>query len=518
VTVPSTIRRATVAMLPLLLVVAACSVGPSERPAVAARDGGPQVTTAPSPPKQSGVPGLGPQAQGSLEWADCTAQTVARLATPAPGTTFSCATMMVPLNAPNAAVPGPTRIALLSVGTGRIPLVVLNDAGGEPGTTFAARLALRMPPEMLHTFQIIGMDRRGTGQSDAPQCVSPQDRQTIVGFDPQAIAPAALQQLAASANSAMQGCLASLAERLQAYDASRTASDLEQLREQSDVPKLHTIGVGEAAQVLTTFAEVRPESVGRMVFDGAPNPTLDARAQSEAQAQGAEGTFDAFATDCVRRGCPLGPDPRRTVTDLVQRTRTAPLPASAGPVTAGMVVEALLLGLADRSGWPRLASALAAGASGDGAQLGAMAAPLVSGNAANPARLDADLITSCNDTQFRLPSQLSATTAESWVRTYPLFGGLFAQRLIRCSTWPLPQQAPAPPGANLPPIVVVSTAQDPLTPAQGTARIPDQLPSAVLVNWQGAGHGALLQSDCVIRAVSGFLTQGRVPVNGMACP
>lgn len=515
---PSIIRRATVAMLPLLLLAGACAAGPSSRPAVAARDGGQEVTTAPQPPKPSGVPGLGPQAQESLDWADCTAQTAARLGTPAPGMAFSCATMMAPLNAPNTAVPGPTRIALLSAGTGHIPLVVLNDAGGEPGTTVAARLASRMPPEMLSTFQVIGMDRRGTGQSDAPQCVTPQERQAIVGFDPDATDPPALQRLAASAGSAVQDCLTALTERLQAYDTSRTAADLEQLREQLGVPKLHAIGIGEASQVLTAFAEISPDSAGRMVFDGAPDPTLDARAQAEAQAQGAEAAFDTFAADCVRTACPLGPDPRRTVTDLVQRTRAAPLPAPAGPVTAGAVVEALLLGLADRSGWPDLTNALAAGTRGDGSRLGALAAPLVNGDAVEPARLDADLITNCNDTSFRLPSQLDASTSESWVRLYPLFGGLFAQRLIRCSTWPLPQQPPVPPNTNLPPIVVISTAQDPLTPAPGTARVPDQLPSAVLVNWQGAGHGALLQSNCVMAAVNGFLTQGKVPVNGMACP
>lgn len=515
---PSIGRRATVVMLPLLLLVASCAAGPSSRPAVAARDDGPEITTTSQAPSPPGVPGLGPPARESLNWADCTAQTADRLGTPVPGMTFACTTMLVPLNAPNSAVPGQTRIALLSAGTGRIPLVVLNDAGGEPGTTVAARLASRMPPGMLSTFQIIGMDRRGTGKSDAPQCVSPQDRQAIVGFDPDATDPAALQHLVASASSAMQGCLTELTERLQAYDTARTAGDLEQLRGQLGVPKLHAIGIGEASHVVTAFAEVAPDSAGRMVFDGAPDPTLDARTQAEAQAQGAEATFDAFAADCVRTGCPLGPDPRRTVTDLVQRTRATPLAAPAGPVPAGTIVEALLLGLADRSGWPDLANALAAGTRGDGSRLSALAAPLVSGDPANPARLDADLITGCNDTQFRLPSQLDASTSETWVRMYPLFGGLFAQRLIRCSTWPLPQQPPAAPNASLPPIVVISTAQDPVTPAQGTTRVPDQLPSAVLVNWQGAGHGALLRSDCVMRAVSGFLTQGKLPVNGMACP
>ncbi|WP_344923883.1 hypothetical protein [Saccharopolyspora gregorii] len=52
-----------------------------------------------------------------------------------------------------------------------------------------------------------------------------------------------------------QECLLDLDDRLQAYDSWRTAADLEELRLELDVPKLHAVGIGEATRVLTTYAQ-----------------------------------------------------------------------------------------------------------------------------------------------------------------------------------------------------------------------------------------------------------------------
>ncbi|GAA0541247.1 peptidase [Saccharopolyspora subtropica] len=516
---PRTTHRVGAVLLPLLLlVVAACSAGPSQRPAVAYHDGEQQIAPAPLPPRPAPVPPLGPPAEDSLSWEDCTDQTRAELGGLPPGMTFSCARLISTLDAPEAPTRGTARNALIRTGTG-VPLVVLGDIGGEPGTTFAARLATQLPPDLLRTFSIIGMDRRGTGESEAADCVPPAQREAIVGFDPRATDRAALDRLLESVREASQECLLTLDERLQAYDTWRTASDLEELRLELGVPKLHAIGRGEAARLLTTYAERFPGSVGRMVLDGAPDPTRDAIGQLESQAQSAEQTFDVFAADCVSRGCPLGPDPRRVVGDLVERTRSAPLSAPGTTVGAGRVVQAVLLGLSDRNAWPSLADALAAANRGDGAGLAAISAPLVSAQGINPPWLDGDLITSCNDTTLRVPPQRSGELAQDWVNRFPLFGGAFAQRVVWCGSWPVPQQPlPAPRRADLPPIPVISTANDPLMLSLGTDHMADQLPTGVLVRWQGAGHGALGRSRCVTDAVTRFLVAGTVPTEGMACP
>ena len=518
---PRNSHRVGALVLPLvLLMAAACSAGPSERPAVAYRDAEQQVPPAQRAPKPAPVPPLGSPGTDTLGWQDCTAQAQADVGQPMPaGLTVSCSRLLTSLDPPDAPGRGSARIAVNSIGRGAVPLVVVNDAAGEPGTAFAARLALRMPPELLNTFRIIGVDRRGTGQSEAADCVPPPEREAIVGFDPRASDRPALDRLLESVRSSSQECLLDLDDRLQAYDTWRTASDLEQLRVELGVPKLHAIGRGEGARVLSTYSVRYPVSVGRMVLDGAPDPVMDVVGQGEMQAQSAEGTFDAFAAQCTATGCPLGPDPRTAVSELVERTRTTPLPAPGAPATAGKIVHAVLNGLGDRAAWPALTRALDAANRGDGGPITALAAPLVTGTPAKPARLDADLITSCNDTTLRVPPQRSAELAREWAGKYPLFGGIFAQRLVWCGLWPVPQQQlPTPKDPALPPIPVVATASDPLTPALGSGHMADQLPSGVVLNWQGAGHGAIGRSDCITASVTRFLVSGTVPSEGTACP
>lgn len=508
------------ALLLLAAVAAGCSAGPSQRPAVAYRGSEQQVAPAPQPPGPAPVPQLGGPAGGTLNWQDCTGPTRQELGLPGGGPQFSCSQVLTTLDSPESPAAGTTRAALISTGTGAIPLVVLGDAGGEPGTSVAARMALQLPPEVLRTFRVIGMDRRGTGQSDPADCIPPQERDTIVDFDPRAADRASLDRLLASVRTSSQECLLDLDDRLQAYDTWRAAGDLEELRRALGVPKLHAIGRGEAARVLTTYAQRYPASVGRTVLDGGPNPVLDAMGQAKAQAQSAEDTFDVFALDCASAGpCPLGPDPRRTVTDLIGRATAAPLRAGAEQVTGGRITRALLRELGEPDRWPRLRAALAAANRGDGGPIAELAAPLSDPAGADPPELDGDLITACNDTALRVPPERLVPIAAEWVGQHPLFGGAFAQRLAWCSQWPPPEQEPPPPSApGLPPIPVLSTAHDPTMPEQGVQQFARQLAGSVPIRWQGTGHGAIGRSECATSAVSRYLVDGVLPPAGMACP
>lgn len=513
-------RRIGAAVLPLVLLgTAACSTGASQRPAIAYEGSEQQVAPAPQPPEPTPIPPLGGPSRDNLAWQDCTSEVATAAGTPNTPP-LSCAKMASPLDSPEEPGSGIARLSLLSAGSGAVPLVVLNDAGGEPGTLAAARLAQQLPPELLRTFRIVGMDRRGTGSSDPMDCVPPPQRQAMADFDPRATDPASLGQLQDVVRQSSQRCLLTLDERSQANDTSRAANDLEQLRQRLGVTKLHAIGRGESSRVLTTYAEQHPHEVGRMVLDGAPDPSGDAMREAESRAGSAEGTFDAFAASCARSGpCPLGPDVRRVVSELVERTRRMPLPAAGGPVTAGSIVRATLLGLSEPSRWPELTGALDAAEHGDGSGIAAIIAPLTSPSAGGPPRLEAGMITSCNDTTLRVPPQQIPAIAADWVQRFPLFGGTSAQNLLRCGVWPVPQeQPPAPGNPALPPILVVSTAHDPSIPAAGSEKTARQLPSGVVLNWLGSGHGAVGRSDCATAAVTRFLTRGTMPARNTVCP
>jgi pimeloyl-ACP methyl ester carboxylesterase len=499
--------------------LAACTVGPSQRPALVVAGTASTSVTPPSSATAS-VPPLDRMPDNTgVPWANCDTSTRQRLGTdtvPA-SLTFQCARIAVPLNSPSAPGVGQVRLQLLKVGNGTTPLLVENDLEGLPGTLYAAELASQLPSQLLSTFSLIGVDRRGTGGSEGVHCVPESDRQQIVGYDP---TNTDVSGLLAATMDASQQCILALDTHASALDTLRSAQDLEAIREQLGVDHLNAIGHGEGSRVLTTYGNHYQGHVGRFVLDGSPDPGLSMTDAAKARAAAAEATFGAFVTYCQANGCPLGGDPKSTLSQLLAQLKTTPINLPDGTeLTNGTALNAVLIGLADRTDWAQLATAIAQAKGGDGTALAAFVGPVAVGSQTDPARLDADLVSGCNDQQQRLAPDQVTSTMKSWTTAYPLFGGLLAQDLLLCGPWPVPSAAPEPPTAQgAPPILVLSTENDPVTPGPGSQRTAQQLDSGVLVSWLGSGHGALGQSACATQSAANFLVNGKVPANPTTCP
>ena len=516
---PVLLRRPALLLLALLVpaLLAACTAGPSQRPAVVDNDE-PSATTASSRPPVVPLPPLTDPQAPSIAWTDCDQDTRDRLDPPAVPDSlhFTCASVQSVLDAPDLPGRVQTHIGLLKVGSGPIPLVVLNDVDGEPGTRYAAHLAAELPPAMLQRFSLIGMDRRGTGDSDAIGCVPTEVRGELLSQDP---ATSDFEPVLDAARKAGQQCAIELGSTQQALDAWRTAGDLEQVRQELGVPKLNAIARGEASDVLTAYATRYTARLGRVVLDGIPDPSADPATLLGDLATAQQATLDAFGKFCAAHGCPLGSDVTGAVTALLQQLRGNPPSLASGvPFDPGVALNAILYGLREPARWPELAGAIQAARGGNTTQLAAFVAPLINGSPLAPSRLDGALATLCNDTGGRVSADRITALADQLRARSPLFGGLVTQQLAWCLPWPgRVDAAPSLGVAGTPPILVTSTAADPVTPAVGTERAADQMSSAVRVSWQGAGHGALT-SPCVAEAVRAFLVDGVVPAGGTLCP
>ena len=501
----------------LVLLAAGCTVGPSQRPAIVAAGGGATTPAAATP--KIGLPPLVPPGPSTLDWIDCDADTRDRLGsqTVPANVRFQCAELPGMLDSPDDPEPVPSHLALLKVGQGPIPLIAVDDVSGDPGTLYAAWLATVLPDSLLQTFSLIGVDRRGTGSSDGLHCVPSDARAQILGYDPDSDN---LDAMLDAVRKATQQCTLDLDNALQEINSWRTAGDLNRIRDALGVPRLNAIGRGEGSRVLTTFASRFPDQTGRLVLDGTPDPTADPQQGVQSKAVAAEKTFDAFAADCVAHGCSLGADPRQALTQLINQLRGQPLVTADGSqVTAGITVNAVLAALPYRQVWPVLSDALAKAVGGDGTGLLGLLAEQLTGSTQEGSRFDAGLLTGCNDDPAREPPQKVAASVKDLRVRQPLFGGVMAQSLLLCDAWPVPSQpVPAPNAPKAPPILVLSTANDPVTPQDGTQHTVQELGSAVLMNWQGTGHGALPNSACATQAAQAFLVQGTVPKDGTACP
>ena len=72
-------------------------------------------------------------------------------------------------------------------------------------------------------------------------------------------------------------------------------------------------------------------------------------------------------------------------------------------------------------------------------------------------------------------------------------------------------------GKGAPPIVVVGTTGDPITPIESTKNMAAALEGGVLVTVEAEQHTGYMVNDCVDAAVDNYLIDLTVPAAGLVC-
>ena len=77
---------------------------------------------------------------------------------------------------------------------------------------------------------------------------------------------------------------------------------------------------------------------------------------------------------------------------------------------------------------------------------------------------------------------------------------------------------PAVTAPDAPPILVVSTTNDPATPYEAGVRTAERLASGVLLTYEGDGHTVVSNGvDCVDDIATAYLVDLEVPEDGTTC-
>ena len=89
-----------------------------------------------------------------------------------------------------------------------------------------------------------------------------------------------------------------------------------------------------------------------------------------------------------------------------------------------------------------------------------------------------------------------------------------------CINPPVPATNPQRPlnAPDAPPIMVMNARYDVSTPYQGAQRVAAQLNDAVLVTYDGMGHGAATRTQCTRDLAYRYLTGRQLPARGTHCP
>lgn len=444
---------------------------------------------------------------------------------------LQCATIEVPLD---YAAPAEERIslALIKVPAAnrrqRVGSLVVNPGGpGGSGIEYAAQASAYFGNEVRQAFDIIGFDPRGVGQSTPVDCLSDEQIDTFVATDPDPDTSAEVAEADRLIAEFGEGCVSRSGDLASHLSTVEAAKDIDIIREIVGDRRLSYFGASYGTLLGATYADLFPQRVGRMVLDGALDPSLSNEEMSRVQARGFEVALRAYIGACVNRGgCFLGASVDagakrvRAFLDEVERT---PIDGVGGrPLEVGNAVLGIWAPLYNQEYWSILDGALKAAFDGDGAGLLRLSDAYTSrgpdGYVDNS--LEALYAVNCLDQEDTIPTSEVAGLVPSFRKASPTFGAIFAFGLSSCHQWPVegvPDPGPLDaPGAE--PIVVVGTSRDPATPLVWAEALADQLSSGVLIRRDGDGHtGYNAGNACVDGAVESYLVSGKVPPDGLSC-
>ena len=512
-------------------------VGAGVVPAAAAPASGPAPAAAAAPAAKAAVPkGLESFYSQKVEWYDCVA--TAGVEKSADRTGFQCAKVKVPLD---YSQPGGQTIEIAmkkhpATGSARQGTLFMNpggpggsgvdDVGGMPTSTFAG---------VQSAYDIIGFDPRGIGSSTAISCSSDAEAKAMEGVSPVdgAGAPVAFEQRAAVISEQVKqfeaSCAANTkpAELLDHVDTVSVARDLDVLRALSGDQKLNYAGFSYGTYLGAHYAELFPANTGRMVLDGALDPSLSLSEHIRGQARGFERALRNYVTWCQSgQNCPFSGDADagvKQIGDIFNSADQSPVPSSDAnrPVTGAdmkQVVSVMLY--STETSWSVLNEAFGQVVNQkDASAFRSIADQL---DAQPPVNTGANIAINCRDYQVEGDMATWKAQSEALQKISPRFASTFDGAELGCQAWGHTGTQPSKKlhAKGAAPILVIGTTGDPATPYEDAVSLADQLDSGQLLTWEGNGHTAYASSGrgpCVIKAVDTYLLSGTMPKKGLTC-
>nr|WP_302477548.1 alpha/beta hydrolase [Aeromicrobium stalagmiti] len=405
------------------------------------------------------------------------------------------------------------------------------NPGGPGGSAidFADTMVDRFGSQVTQAYDVVGVDPRGVGESSPLTCLPAKQFDDFVATDPDPDDDAEVAALRKSSETMGQACLDNSGDLAAHVSTVEVARDMDVVRALLGRSKLDWFGASYGTQLGAVYAELFPDKVGRMVLDGAVDPTLDSVDASFAQTTGFQRALEAYAKDCVTSDdCPIGNDAEAgiaKIADLLKQLDQKPLELDGGRrLTEGNAFYGIAVTLYDQQTWTYLSQALRGAFDGDGTILMLLSDTYFDRQPDGSYGDNSGQViyaVNCLDSGGAGLS-VAQTRAElpRFMKASPVFGSALGWGALGCSDWPIKATNPLPDidAQGAPPIVVVGTTRDPATPYESAEALASQLDSGVLLTREGDGHTAYVSGNqCIVDAVNTYLLDGTPPKDGTVC-
>ena len=468
----------------------------------------------------------------TLEWRDC-------------GNGFECATALVPLDYTR---PTGRKISLGLIrqpATDRVHRLgsVFFGEGG-PGGSGIDELRGGAPgklPGLNARFDLVSFDPRGVGESTPVRCFSDDaEQQAFYAAHPSfPLTDAERNAGVAAARHFARGCARFSGDLLSHLSTANVARDLDLLRQAVGDDKLSYVGASYGTFLGETYANLFPDKVRAMVFDGVLDPEAymgtgsspDASASLRVRsAIGSTDTLGEFVRLCAAAG-PAGcafasegaAETQSKLDGLMERLRNAPITV-AGPTpktwSYQQVVDAMAQGMPAPAAWPPLASLLQTLATSPSTPGARPTSPASNGTAWFPPE-NAIL---CGETNHARTADQFDVLAQGTDLAAPVFGlkMTYGNGGYPCFAWRASDTARYTGPWNrdtAATILLVENRFDPATPYAGAVNASRRLARTRFLTVDSWGHTFLLSpNSCAAKAVLANLVDGTLPAPGTVCP
>ncbi len=455
-----------------------------------------------------------------LEWERC-------------GDGLGCATATAPLDWDDPAR-GEIDLALVRhVASGKKVGSLLVNPGGPGGSGYdfvADSLDYAVGAPLKERFDIVGFDPRGVGRSTAVTCYdAAQMDDYIFGVVPaERGSDEWVSAVGAAATDFADACSTNTGDLLGEVDTVSAARDLDLLRAILGDEQLNYLGFSYGTFLGATYADLYPDKVGRLVLDGALDPSATDTEVSQAQAVGFEQALRAYLQSCLSgTECPFDGSVDAAMSEigrLLASVDASPLRGTDGRMVGGdTLFTAIITPLYSVDSWEYLSQMFESVMFGQ-ADVALALADIYYGREADGTYSDnsteAFRAINCLDYTYQSDVEVMREKAAEITEAAPTIGPYFGFGDIGCSNWPYQSDRERAPihADGAAPILVVGTTGDPATPYEWAVSLADQLESGVLVTYDGEGHTAYNKSNaCVNDAVERYLIDGTVPAADPMC-
>ena len=417
----------------------------------------------------------------------------------------------------------------------RIGSLFFNFGGpGAPAAVYVEAFGADLFPTLSDRFDIVGIDPRGTGDSEgAIDCQVDQETEGVYSQPFETPLNLDVGDMIRKDRRYIERCLQmSDTSLLPHFTTADTARDFDFVRRALGERRLSYLGFSYGTFLGATYASLFPDRYRALVLDGALDadryinrPLLSLREQTAGFERAAGRFLQACAANQAACSGFGGEDPWMALDELIERAEAAPLPAAQGrPVDGDDVRAAVSTAIYSKFAWPALGAALAAGEDGNGTPLRDLVDGFYLRNPDGSHDPLLDRYFNLGALEQRYPRDLR-TYLEAGDHSWGLFDHFWWNHGYVELAWGLypidPQDAyygPFKASRRAPTALVIGTTYDPATPYRGSVRLTRDLGNARLLTMRGDGHTAYGgNSECIDEAVDAYLEDGVVPAPGTTC-